>query len=123
MIELILALLAGLLLLSDQLRSVSTLAALTHKLKPFATVIGVLALVVGLLNLLSLMGLLLLLGGWALAADALAAVPAVGGALRSGGRSLRRVGWLLGLLLIVVVVLALLGLLSAGGPPFSPPGR
>lgn len=121
MLEIILALLAGLLLLSDRIGSGSALGGIVSRLRPFRTVVGVVALVVGLLNLFGVLGLLLFLGGWALAADALGAVPAIGGQLRRWGRTLRRIGWLIGLLLLVVAVLALVGGLGAprrGGPPW-----
>ena len=126
MIELILALLTGLLLLGDKIRSGTAVGNAITKLRPFATVVGVVSLIVGLLSLLSLMGVLLFLGGWALAADAMGAVPRIGGQLKHWGRQLRQVGWLLGVLLLAAAVLSSLGWIGrpagVGPPPWRPGG-
>ncbi|MDX1601049.1 MAG: hypothetical protein R3191_06005 [Anaerolineales bacterium] len=124
MLELVLALLCGLLLLGDNIGSSTAVGKAITKLRPFATVVGVVSLIVGLLSLLSITGVLLFLGGWALAADAMGAVPGVGGQLKRWGRRLRRVGWLLGVLLLAAAVLSLFGWLGrpdgVGPPPWRP---
>ena len=76
----VLAILAGLILLSKDLR-----VGLLRILLPFATAVGLLALVSGLFSLDSPFGISLLLAGLVLAMNTLYGVPGVGQGLRSLG--------------------------------------
>ncbi|MGH2582663.1 MAG: hypothetical protein ACRDFQ_07190, partial [Anaerolineales bacterium] len=59
-----------------------------RSLLPFQTVIGVIALVAGILNVLSLLGIVLILAGLILSIKALSGVPSVGPSLVRTGRAL-----------------------------------
>lgn len=116
MIEGIVAILAGLILISPIIRGGSAGGKVVGRLVPFEVVIGVVALVIGLLNITSAIGLLLVAAGLTLAAGALAQVPALGPHLQRAGSALRSFRVVLGTVLLVIGVLSLLGALG-GGPP------
>lgn len=78
MIGALIALLAGALLLADSLGKFSGGDKLVRTLRPYQTVIGILALTWGLFHIVSLLGVVLLLGGIILGANALVTVPRVG---------------------------------------------
>lgn len=83
-------------------------------LRPFKTVIGVVALVVGILNITSVIGIALIIGGLVLAASALASIPKVGDELQSAGRWLARFSVVLGLFILLMGVISLFS-----GPPWG----
>lgn len=102
MLEAIVAILAGLLLLSTVMRS-----DWLQPLMPFTTVIGVVALVAGVLNIASVMGIALIMAGLILSASALANVPSIGDNLRNAGRWLDSFRIIIGLVVLILGVLAL----------------
>lgn len=101
----ILEILAGLLLVRETLRQSPTLARIVAALDPFEVVIGVVILVVGILDLLSLKGILLILAGLVLAARVLSYVPAVGPALTRAGRYLTQFRIIIGIIVLIVGLL------------------
>lgn len=118
MIEAILAILVGLLLASEVFGDRS--AKMFRPLRSFKTVIGVVALVVGVLNITSVTGVALIVGGLMLAASALSAVPKVGDDLKSAGLWLARFRVVLGLFILLVGIMSLLSpppWARRGGPP------
>jgi hypothetical protein len=87
MIEAIVAILAGLLLISPVIRGTSGGGKVVGWLGPFDVVVGVVAVVVGVLNITSVMGVVLIAAGLILATSALARVPALGPHLERSDRS------------------------------------
>ena len=108
MIEALVAILCGLLLLSSLFRAET--AGLVGALKPFETVIGVIAVVVGILAITSLTGIALIVAGLVLAISALSSVPVIGGYLRRAGEELARFHVVIG---VIVLVIGILGLIRA----------
>jgi hypothetical protein len=108
MIAYIIAILAGLALLARWLKGGA--ASFARALSQFDVVIGVVALGIGVLELFSLPGVLLILAGLILSASALRSIPSV-------GKSLARLGYALDAFRLIIGVLVLavgiLGLLSA----------
>ena len=102
MLEGIVAILAGLLLLSSVMRS-----DWLRPLMPFSTVIGVVALVAGVLSITSVIGVALILAGLILAASTLASVPSIGTYLANAGRWLDNFRVVIGVLVLVLGLLAL----------------
>jgi hypothetical protein len=100
----IIAILAGFVLLAEVLRSSSNAARFARMLLPFETVIGIAALIVGLLNLFgfTLLAVLTLLGGLVLGAQAVRGLPGFGPALSQAGKALAGIGAVLGGLLVAV---------------------
>jgi hypothetical protein len=128
MIESLVAILCGLLLLAHLFPGDTAMGRVVSSLAPFETVVGVVALVLGVLNVTSVLGLLLLLAGLVLAVSALKTIPRVGDALARAGTTLDRFRVVLGVIVLIAGVVALLGALTAGppagrGPPGGPPGR
>jgi len=116
MIGTIVAILAGLLLISPIIRSGSAGSDFIGKLAPFDAVIGVIALVIGVLNFMSLTGLVLIAAGLVLGSSALAQVPAVGKHLQRAGDAIRPFRIAIGVVVLVIGVLALFGAVSSGPP-------
>lgn len=106
MIEAIVAILAGLLLLADLFHGRGQ--GIIGKLRPFTVLIGVVALVLGVLHITSVIGIALLLGGFVLAVGALEAIPRVGGELARVGRTLSQVRILIGVIVLVIGTVTLL---------------
>lgn len=106
MLDAIVAILAGLLLLADHFHGAGQ--RMIGNLRPYEVVIGVVALVLGVLNIFSVLGIALLLAGFILAVSALQAIPRVGAELARAGRALAQVRTLIG---IVVLILGVMGLL------------
>jgi hypothetical protein len=125
MIEGVVAILAGLLLISPIIPAGSAGGRVVDRLAPFDAVIGVVAVVVGVLNITSVIGLALIAAGLVLAAGALAKVPAFGKHLERAGKALRPFRVTLGVVVLVIGVMAVLGALGSGPPPDRgpPPGR
>jgi hypothetical protein len=105
----IVGILAGLLLLADSLGRLRGLDALIRTLKPYETVIGVTALILGIFGFFSMMGIALILAGLLLGANALASVPQVGDSLGGASRALAPFSVLIGAAVLVLGILRLLG--------------
>jgi len=108
MIRAIIAILAGLLLMGDFFDKGRT-GRFVEKLRPFDATIGVTAIIFGVLNIFSLLGVLLLLGGLVLGARALASVPNVGDDLVRAGNAVGHFRTLIGFVLLILGVLAVIG--------------
>jgi hypothetical protein len=106
-LESIVAILAGLLLISGLLPRGGGNAI--SALRPFGTVIGVVALVAGILSITSVTGIMLILGGLILAVGAVRFVPRVGADLARAGQWLARLGVVVGLLLLLIGIVGLVG--------------
>ena len=118
MVEAIVAILVGLLLASEAFGTGSE--KLVGPLRPFKRVIGIVALVVGVLNITGVTGIALIVGGLVLAASALGSVPKVGADLQSAGRWLARFRVVLGIIILLIGIMSLLSpppWARRGGPP------
>lgn len=108
MITIIVAILAGLVLLAGSLHSIpgvgARLARFARLLAPFEVVIGVVAIVVGLLELLSLEGILLILAGLVLAVSALRSIPSIGPTLGRWGNALAKFRVIIGVIILLIAV-------------------
>ena len=102
------AIMAGVLLLADSLGKFRGLDALIRALKPYETVIGVVALVTGILALFSLLGIALILAGLLLATNALVTVPRVGGELGTAAKALAPFSVLIGAAVLILGIIRLL---------------
>jgi cadmium resistance protein CadD (predicted permease) len=115
MITAIVAILAGLVLLAGRLGAVPGIGPGLEKfarwLLPFEVVIGVVALVVGILELLSLEGILLILAGLVLAISALRSIPSIGPWLGRMGNALLPFRVIIGVIILVVGLLDLVMIL------------
>jgi hypothetical protein len=109
MIRAIVAVLAGMLLLGEIFNQSGRASRFVDNLRPFDAVIGVTAIVVGILNVFSLLGIGLILGGLVLGARALAAVPNVGDDLVRAGDKIGGFRVLIGSVLVVLGILSFLG--------------
>src|SRR5512140_3814306 len=123
MITILIAILAGIVLLSGAFRRVPGIGPGLERfaswLAPFGVVIGVVAIVLGILELLSLVGVLLILAGLVLAVSALRTIPSVGPSLGRLGDALREFRYILGIILLAAGLLELVLLLLGsfrGGP-------
>lgn len=105
MVAAIMAILAGLLLLSGVLRRGSAPGKVAAALRPFEVVIGVVALVVGVLNITSVIGVALIIAGLALAAEAMTSIPGIGDELQRAGNALRGFSAVIGLLVLILGII------------------
>ena len=110
MVEIVIAILAGVLLLSDLARGKAKGAI--GKLQPFGVVIGVVALVLGVLHITSVLGVALLLAGFILAVSALKSVPRVGDDLARAGNALERIRTPIGAIVLIIGLIALVRSIS-----------
>lgn len=108
MLKAVIAILAGMLLLGDYFNK-GRASGFVASLRPFDAVIGVLAIVIGILSFFSLLGIALILAGLVLGARALATVPNVGDDLVRAGTAIGAFRILIGAVLLVLGVLRLLG--------------
>ena len=106
MLEAITAILAGLLLLADAFQGRAQ--QMIGSLRPYEVVIGVVAVVLGILHIFTLLGIALLLAGLILAMSALQGIPRFGDDLARAGRALSQVRTLIGVVLLVLGVLAII---------------
>lgn len=81
------------------------------------TVIGVVALVVGVLHITSVVGVALIVAGLVLAASAMRTIPRVGNDLQRAGHWLSRFRVVVGLFVLLVGVVSLLARPPWAGPP------
>jgi cadmium resistance protein CadD (predicted permease) len=112
MVTIVVAILAGLVLLSGRLQRIPAIGPSLERfarwLVPFEVALGVIAIIVGLLELLSLEGILLILAGLILAVTALRTIPAVGPSIGRLGSALAQFRWIIGAILLAVGILDLL---------------
>jgi hypothetical protein len=108
MLESIIAILAGLVLLAGVFQRGTTGSRIASVLVPFQGVIGLIALIVGVLNLFNLIGVALIVAGLILAAEALAGIPQVGDELKRAGQALSGIGALVGAVLLVLALYRLI---------------
>jgi hypothetical protein len=115
MVTIVVAILAGLVLLSGALHNIPGIGPSLDRfagwLLPFEVALGVIAIIVGFTELLSLEGILLILAGIVLAVGALRTLPSIGPSLGRLGDALAQFRYVLGLILLAVGVLDLLLLL------------
>lgn len=78
MLAAVIAILAGILLLADSLGKFQGMDTMIRTLRPWQTVIGVVALIWGIFHVFSLLGIVMILAGVILGANALVTVPKVG---------------------------------------------
>lgn len=109
MIRAIVAILAGMLLVGELFNQGGRASRFVDNLRPFDAILGITAIVLGILNLFSLLGLMLILGGLVLGARALGTVPNVGDDLVRAGDRIGGFRVLIGSVLIVLGVLRFLG--------------
>ncbi len=122
MITILITILAGLVLLSGALQKIPGIGVYLERvagwLAPFGVVIGVVAIVLGILELLSLEGILLILAGLVLAVSALRTIPSVGPSLGRLGNALWEFRYIIGVIVlalgIVDLFLLLFGTLGRG---------
>lgn len=104
----LIAICAGLLLLADSLGKYRGLDALIRWLRPYSTIIGVIALIAGVLHFFSLLGIALILGGIILAAGALVTVPRVGDEFGGVAQKLTPFATIIGVIVVVLGILRFL---------------
>ncbi|HEU4748473.1 MAG TPA: hypothetical protein VFS56_08220 [Gemmatimonadaceae bacterium] len=109
MIRALIAILAGMLLAADLFNQGGRASRFVDNLRPFDAMLGITAIVLGILNLFSFLGLMLILGGLVLGARALSTVPTVGDDLVRAGDKIAGFRVLIGTVLIVLGVLRFLG--------------
>lgn len=106
MLEAIVAILAGILLLSDLFHGKGE--QFVNSLRPYEVAIGVAAVVIGILHILSLFGIALIMAGLILAISALSGIPRVGPDLARAGKALTQFRTLIGIVVTIFGVLAIL---------------
>jgi hypothetical protein len=106
MLAALVAILAGLILLADLFQGKTQ--QVIGNLRPYEAVIGVAAVVLGILNIFTLFGIALILAGLILGVSALQAIPRIGDDLARAGRSLSQVRTVIGVVVLVLGVLRLL---------------
>ncbi len=106
MLGAIVAILAGLLLLSDLITGAGK--RFVAPLQPFGAVIGVIALVLGVLHITSVLGVSLVLAGLILAVSALRSIPRIGDELAKAGRTLEQVRIVIGVVVLIAGIMVLL---------------
>ena len=115
MINSVIAIFAGLVLLGSALRSIPSVGLALEKfarwLSLFDVAIGVVAIVIGILELLSLEGILLIMAGFVLAISALQSIPSIGAPLARVGNALIPFRLLIGAVILIVGVLNVLSAL------------
>ena len=113
MISSLVAILAGLVLMSGVLRNIPGIGMPLDRfagwLSRFEVLIGVVAIVLGVLELLSLEGILLILAGLALAASALRSIPSIGPPLGRLGNVLLVYRAVIGAIILLIGLLDLVG--------------
>ncbi len=112
MFTILIAILAGFVLLSGVLHNIPGVGASLERfagwLAPFGVVIGVIAVVLGVLELLSLEGILLILAGLVLAVTALRTIPSVGPSLGRLGSALAEFRYPIGVVVLAIGIFDLL---------------
>ncbi len=119
MLGAIVAIVAGLALISGSIRLSRSIDRAGHWLNQFDVIIGVMAMVVGVLELLSVEGVLLILGGLVLAVSALGSIPP----LAKLAKALKPFKLIIGLILLALGIIGIVSLLTepAGSGPRGKP--
>lgn len=104
----ILEILCGLLLLSTTIRRGSAPGKVVAALQPVEGIIGIIAIVVGILNVFGVSGIVLILAGLVLAAGAIGSIPTIGDDLRRAGNALGQFRLVIGLIALVLGVISLI---------------
>lgn len=112
MFESIVAVLSGLVLLAGVFQSGTSGSRLASSLIPFQGVIGLVALVVGILNFFNVIGIALIVAGLILAAEALSGIPEIGNELKRAGQAMSGIGGLVGAVLMVLALYRLIQAIS-----------
>lgn len=107
MLYAITAILTGLLLLADTFMSMSGFNRVIAALKPYETVIGIVALVAGIFNIFSLLGIALIMGGIMLGTRALTTVPNIGDELGSAADKLTPFRGIIGAVALILGLVTL----------------
>ena len=106
MLAAIVAIVAGLLLLDDRIGGKAGTRVIAA-LRPFEVVVGIVALILGVLNLLSILGITLILGGLVLSVSSLRTVPRVGDDLARAGTSVGRYRNIIGVVALIIGIVTL----------------
>lgn len=101
MLAAVIAILAGILLLADSLGKFQGMDALVRNLRPYQTIIGVVALIWGVFHIFSLLGIVMILAGVILGANALVTVPRVGDDFSGAAKALAPFGVIIGVAALV----------------------
>lgn len=104
MIEGIIAILCGLVLAAKLIPGGRVLSALL----PFKTIIGIVALVIGILNITSLIGITLIIAGLILTINVISKVPLAGRYLKQAGSVLVKFQAIIGVFLLILGVIKIL---------------
>jgi hypothetical protein len=105
MLYALIAILTGLLLLADTFMSMNGFDRVIAALKPYETVIGIVALIAGIFHFFSLLGIALIMGGLMLGTRALTTVPNIGDELGSASSALTPFRGIIGAVALVLGVL------------------
>lgn len=108
MLEAIISIIGGLLLLSPLVKASSPGSRLLRQMQPFKIVVGIFALVIGIINILSLIGLTLIAAGLILALEAISQIPKLGRELKKLGRFLSNFQIVIGVLIFIMGLIKLL---------------
>jgi hypothetical protein len=108
MFEAIIAILAGVVLLLGVIQRDGVDNRMASILLPVQSIIGLVALLVGILNFFNVIGIALIVAGMILAAGALSGIPGIGDELKRAGNAMKGIGGLVGALLLVLAVYRLL---------------
>ncbi len=112
MITILIAILAGLVLLSGAFHNIPGIGPALERasswLAPFGVVIGVVAIVLGVLELFTLEGIVLILAGLVLAVSALRTIPSVGPSLGRLGNALSEFRYIIGVIVLAIGIVDLL---------------
>ncbi|HEX2697280.1 MAG TPA: hypothetical protein VHM28_06185 [Anaerolineales bacterium] len=115
MVTVVVAILTGFVLLTGALRNVPGIGPALDRfaswLSGFGVVLGVVAIILGVLELLSLEGILLILAGFILAVSALRSIPSIGPSLGRLGNALYEFRLIIGLILLLMGLLDLFEIL------------
>lgn len=107
MLAALIAILAGILLLADSLGKYQGMDSLVRTLRPYQTIIGIVALIWGVFNFLSLLGIVMILAGVILGANALVTVPKVGDDFTGAAKALAPFAAIIGAAALIFGVLRL----------------
>lgn len=108
MFESIIAILTSLVLLAGVIQQGVAGNRTISMLSPLRGVIGLIALVVGILNFSNVIGIALIVAGFILAAESLSRIPGIGDELKRAGQAMSGLGGLVGAILLVLAIYRLI---------------
>jgi hypothetical protein len=108
MIEAIVAILCGLILAANVFPGGKIFSALI----PFKTLIGIVALVVGVLNITSIIGISLIIAGLVLTINSIKTVPLVGRYLKQIGQVFVKFKTIIGVFLLIIGIIEIIEIIS-----------